>query len=153
MHLFHLDAVCVLWDGNCLFRAASLLLAGCERSSHKFLRLQMAKELARYNEYYLGVHVLSGHTGKLNKKTSTPKSPLLCLARCLITQAIKYLVNITKMFEAFAEALKTTAEKCQKSGSYVSLPEALSLTSVMGVNLNMIYPDTHSTSSFKVCFH
>ena len=93
--------VCVLWDGNCLFRAASLLLTGCERSSHKFLRLQMAKELAQYNEYYLGVHVLSGRTGKLNKKTSTPSPPLLCLARCLITQAIKYLVNITKMAEAF----------------------------------------------------
>ena len=35
--------VCVRGDGNCLFHAASLLLTGCERSSHKFLRLQTAK--------------------------------------------------------------------------------------------------------------
>ena len=76
--------VCVCGDGvcgdrNCLFRAASLLLTVCERSSHKFLHLQTAKELARYIEYYSGVHVLSGHMGKLNKKTSTPSPPLLCL--------------------------------------------------------------------------
>ena len=61
----------------------------------------------------------------------------------------EYNQNGFSVREAFAEALKTTAEKCQKSGSYVSLPEALSLTSVMGVNLNMIYPDTRCTSGYR----
>ena len=60
-----------------------------------------------------------------------------------------YNQNGFSVREAFAEDLKTTAEKCQKPGSYVSLPEALSLTSVMGVNLNMIYPDTGSTSGYR----
>ena len=91
------------------------LSVSCRKSAANRLREKLSqiltspdsKEQVRYNEYYSGVHVLSGRTGKLNKKTSTL---LLCLARCLITQAIKYLVNITEMAEVFAEAFKTTTE-------------------------------------------
>ncbi|XP_062506352.1 zinc finger protein 862-like [Corticium candelabrum] len=156
LQLFPSDApthhlpVCVRGDGNCLFRAASLLLTGNEESCHKLLRLETAKELTRHNKYYSDLCVERAYTCAQQKHSL---SSAALLSQILDDDSYKIFSSCTwqgfTTLEAFAQALKITARNCEKLGSYVSLPEALSLTSVMGVNLKMIYPDTASTSGFR----
>ena len=77
---------------------------------------------------------------------SFPAKHVLSLVLDLESDRIycKELEKEASVVNSFLEALTNVAKKCRKNANYSSLPEICALSTVMGVDIRMVYPDKHT---------
>ena len=137
----NLTPIKVAGDGNCLYRAISILMCGNE-NQHLELRLRCVLELAQNPEYYaqecLSFAQEATDSGKTNFCLSTLLSATLSTGPAL--DAFHTTAKHSSLKQAYQLALVEEVSQSARPGTYASLQHIMALASVIGVKIKPIYP-------------
>ena len=132
----------VYGDGNCLFRAASLVSTGSE-ASHLELRLRATVELCLHADFHAKQleDVASSQSSGEFSTSSLLQSTLKVASDDAFIAARRKGCTVR---EAYASSLHVDAREAAKSGVYVSLQYISALATVTGVPIRSVYPEANA---------
>ena len=137
-------ALSVIGDGNCLFRVASLLMAGHEENAEFLLRASL--ELGMHVDYYADLVTTLTEDGQWRIRQSGAVNPISVSAMLMSTlsdhdlgifQTLNPSGSIVRC--AYEQALTNSVRNTAKLSEFVSIAHLSVLATVLGIRISSVY--------------